>query len=79
MSNIARCWQVLLMDGDKLRPEAQAIMDDLEKVCGWHHFALPLDRTDAVDPLRLAAEHSRRGVYAYILKRLKEPLTKDKK
>lgn len=68
---VARSWQALLMDGDQLRPEAKTILDDLERFCDWSSYVLPLDRSDAVDPLRLAAIHSRRGVYAYIQQQLK--------
>lgn len=76
-NEVARAWQVLLLEGKELRPEAKTIMADLERFCDYHGYQLPLDRTDAVDPLRLAASHSRRGVFAYINQQLKHPLNKE--
>lgn len=70
MNEIERCFQVLLMDGGKLKPEAETIMRDLERFCGWHTKALPMTKHDEVDPLQITAIHAKRMVYAHIQERL---------
>ena len=77
---IARAYRGLFLTevGD-LKPEAEVILRDLEKVCGWMVGPLPTAPDGHVDPLRLAAVHEKRTVYAHIKKRLFEPLERYKR
>jgi hypothetical protein len=66
----------MLNDDGTLKPDAELIMRDLEKVCGWMVSTLPVDDQNRVDPLRAAAALERRGVYAHVKTRLFGPLDK---
>lgn len=72
-NDIARvkAWRMCLLDDrGNLTPNGELVMRDLEKVCGWMVFGLPVDATGQTDPYRAAAELSKRGVYAHVRKRL---------
>jgi hypothetical protein len=72
---IARAWRAIMLNDDgTLKPDAELIMRDLERVCGWMVSALPTDDSGRVDPLRTAAALEKRGVYAHAKKRLYGPL-----
>lgn len=51
--------------GDLL-PDAEDVLRDLERECGWMPKALPTISTGAVDPIRIAADTEKRRVYAHI-------------
>ena len=72
---MARAYRgIFLMEDGSLKPEGEAIMRDLEKITKWMVGKLPIDNTGKVDALQLAADQSRREVYAHIKKRLFAPL-----
>lgn len=67
----ARAWRGLFLDGQgNVKPDAMVVLRDMEKVTGWMVSSLPTGSDGHVDPLRLAAHHERRGIYAHIKKRL---------
>jgi hypothetical protein len=74
---LARAWRAIMLNDDgTLKPDAETIMRDLEKVCGWMVSAIPVDNHGRADPLRTAAALEKRGVYAHVKKRLFGPLDK---
>ena len=75
--DIARAYRGLMLteQGD-IKPEAEIILRDLEKQCGWMVDAAPVDNTGAVDTHRMSGMWFKRQTYAHIKKRLFEPLDK---
>ena len=72
MTEVERAYKALFLEADglNLKPEAEKVLRDLEKVCGWMNTTLPVDTTGAVDPYRVAGYHERRGVFSHIKKRI---------
>jgi hypothetical protein len=67
----ARSWRRLFLNDDgTFKPDAEAVMRDLEARCGWMKHQLPVGTDGHVDPYKLAAAHEVRGVYAHAKKRL---------
>ena len=74
---IARAYRALFLGEDgRLLPEAETVMRDLERECGWMVDRMPVAPDGHVDPLRLAGSFEKRRTYAHIKKRLFEPLEK---
>ena len=61
---------LFLREDGTLKPEGEVVMRDLEKTTKWMVGKLPIDQSGRVDPLQLAADQSRREVYAHIKTRL---------
>ena len=71
MSEIERSYKALFLAEDgTLKPEAEAVMRDLEKATGWMNSTLPIDQVGRVDPYRIAGYHEKRAVYSHIKKRI---------
>ena len=72
MTEIERAYKALFLEADglALKPEAETVLRDLEKMTGWMNTTLPTDNTGAVDPYRCAGYHERRGVFSHIKKRI---------
>lgn len=74
---IARAYRRLFLNDDgSVKPDADTVLRDLEKLCGWMNVELPVDSQGRADPLRTAAAVEKRGVYATVKQRLFGPLTK---
>lgn len=72
---ICRAYRHLFLEDDgRVKPEAEAVLRDLERRCGWMIDKLPVDDKGAVDPYRAAANLQMRGVYAHVKKRIFQPL-----
>lgn len=74
---ISRAYRVLFLNDDgTLKPEAEVVLRDLEKKCGWMLKAMPRVTDGSIDPLQLAADTSKRTIYAHIRERVFAPLDK---
>ena len=72
---IARLYRALFLNDDGTpKPEADAILRDLERECGWMSTNLPTITDGSIDPLRLAADTAKRKIFAHLKKRLFAPL-----
>jgi hypothetical protein len=77
---VCRAWRSLfLTETGDYKPEADIVMRDLEKVTGWMTDLMPTGPDGHVDPLRLAGLHEKRRLYAFVKKRLFEPLRQQQK
>lgn len=77
---VATAYRSLMLNEDgTLKDDAEIVLRDLEKACGWMSDSLPIGTDNHVDPYRAVASTARRGVYAHIKKRLFEPLGKYRK
>lgn len=72
MTEIERAYKALFLEADglNLKPEAELVLRDLEKHCGWMVEQLPTAPDGHVDPLRLAGTYEKRRTYAFIKKRI---------
>jgi len=70
---------LMLKEDGTLKDDAEIVLRDLEKACGWMSDSLPVGTDNHVDPYRAVASTARRGVFAHIKKRLFEPLGKYRK
>jgi len=71
----ARAYRSLMLnDNGELKPEAEAVLRDLEKQCGWMVDTAPTDGNGAVDTHKMAGMWFKRQTYAHIKMRLFGPL-----
>lgn len=72
---ICRAYRALFLEEDgRIKPEAETVLRDMERKCGWMVDSLPVGNDGHVDPYRAAAALEKRGVYGHIKKRIFEPL-----
>jgi len=72
---ICRAYRGMFLNDDgTLKPDAEIVMRDLEKECGWMVDRMPETQDGHVDPLKLAGAYEKRRTYAHIRKRLFQPL-----
>ena len=65
--DIARAYRGLFLEEDgTLKPEAETVLRDLERECGWMVKAMKTTSDGSIDPLRLAADYEKRRIYAHI-------------
>lgn len=69
----------MLKEDGTVKPEAEAVLRDLEGMCGWMSAAVPLDNNGATDPYRAVAALEKRGIFAEVKKRLFADLTQLKR
>ena len=78
--DIARAYRSLFLDDDgNVRKEADAVLRDLENVCGWMPKALPTIKDGSIDPMRIVADAERRMVFAHIKTQLFKDIEKLKR
>lgn len=74
---ISRAYRVLFLNDDgTLKPEAEVVLRDLEKKCGWMVTRIPVTNTGNIDPLQLAVDTAKRTIYAHVKERVFAPLDK---
>ena len=72
---LLRAYRALFLNEDgSLKAEGELILRDLEKECGWMVEGMPIAPNGHVDPMRLAGNYAKRGIYAHIKKRIFDPL-----
>lgn len=72
---VARAYRSLFLDDSgQIKPDANIVLRDLEKECGWMVKAMPTTKDGSIDPLRIAADQEKRRIYAHIKERLFAPL-----
>lgn len=72
---MARAYRALFLNDDgSIKPDAQIVLRDLEKECGWMVKAMPTTKDGSIDPLRVAADYEKRRIFAHIKERLFAPL-----
>lgn len=75
--DIMRAYRGIFLDDDgNPKPEADAVLRDLERVCGWMPKGLPVVKDGSIDPLRVVADAEKRTVFAHIKKQLFSDATK---
>ena len=68
---IARAYRgLMLTEKGELKPEAEIIMRDLEKECGWMVDSAPTDANKAIDTHKMSGMWFKRQTYTHIKKRL---------
>jgi len=73
--DMARAYRGLMLNDDgSIKPEAEVVLRDLEKQCGWMVDTAPTDGNGAVDTHKMAGMWFKRQTYAHIKTRLFGPL-----
>lgn len=68
---VARAYRALFLDeAGQIKPDADIVLRDLERECGWMVKALPTIKDGSIDPLRVAADQEKRRIFAHIKTRL---------
>jgi len=72
---LARAYRSLFLNDDgSFKPDAELVMRDIEKSCGWMVTSLPTTKDGSVDPYQAVANLAKRKIFAHIKEQLFKPL-----